>query len=103
MKFKCTIKETKRDYLTEEEITLLQEKEIDIDRLAQVRDIFVFCCYTLLAYADVHKLTPNQIGRGWMGNTGNSPTAPKPKQPLTFLYSPLPLHWWINTKITRKL
>lgn len=64
MKFKCTIKETKRHYLTEEEITLLQEKEIDIDRLAQVRDIFLFCCYTGLAYADVHKLTPNQIGRG---------------------------------------
>jgi hypothetical protein len=26
------------------------------ERLAAVRDIFVFCCYTGLAYADVQKL-----------------------------------------------
>jgi site-specific recombinase XerD len=63
-KFKCSFKETKRDHLTEEELTLLQEKEFGIERLEQVRDVFVFCCYTGLAYADVHKLTISQVGRG---------------------------------------
>jgi integrase len=33
-------------------------------RLAQVRDIFVFCCYTGLAYADVEKLTREEITTG---------------------------------------
>jgi len=35
--------------------------------LAQVRDVFVFCCYTGLAYADVAKLTQEQISRGLDG------------------------------------
>ncbi len=64
VKFKCTIKETKRDHLTEEELHLLREKTFPTNRLSQVRDIFLFCCYTGLAYADVEKLSPNQIGRG---------------------------------------
>ncbi len=34
------------------------------DRLSQVRDIFVFCCYTGLAYADVQKLTRADIVTG---------------------------------------
>ncbi len=64
MKFKCSFKETKRDHLTEEELALLQKKEFDIERLGQVRDVFVFCCYTGLAYADVHKLSASQVSRG---------------------------------------
>ena len=30
----------------------------------QVRDIFIFCCYTGLAYADVEKLTHEEITTG---------------------------------------
>ena len=33
-------------------------------RLRQVRDIFIFCCYTGLAYADVKKLTREEITTG---------------------------------------
>jgi integrase len=32
--------------------------------MSQVRDIFVFCCYTGLAYADVKKLTTDEITIG---------------------------------------
>lgn len=34
------------------------------DRLAQVRDTFLFCCFTGLAYSDVQKLKKSQIARG---------------------------------------
>ena len=33
-------------------------------RVAQVRDIFVFACYTGLSYSDVAKLTPDHIVKG---------------------------------------
>ena len=33
-------------------------------RMSQVRDIFIFCCYTGLAYADVEKLTRDEITTG---------------------------------------
>ena len=33
-------------------------------RMSQVRDIFIFCCYTGLAYADVKKLTKDEITIG---------------------------------------
>ena len=47
-----------------EEIELMQKKEFRISRLAQVRDLFVFSCYTGLAYIDVMKLTPHNISIG---------------------------------------
>ena len=48
-------------FLTEEEITKIWKKEIDIKRLDQVRDIFIFCCLTGLAYIDCFNLTSEQI------------------------------------------
>lgn len=52
---------THRTFLTEAELVKLREKEISIDRLARVRDIFVFSCYTGLAYVDIEKLTPESV------------------------------------------
>src|SRR5690606_2809815 len=36
-------------------------------RLEQVKDIFLFCCYTGLAYADVEKLSDDDIVLGMDG------------------------------------
>ncbi|KAF0129161.1 MAG: hypothetical protein FD155_2650 [Bacteroidetes bacterium] len=62
--FKVSLKETSRTYLTETELSLLQNKIIDIPRLAQIRDVFLFSCYTGLAYIDIYKLTPSDITIG---------------------------------------
>jgi len=35
-----------------------------VERLNTVRDMFVFCCYTGLAYVDVHKLKRSEIVKG---------------------------------------
>jgi site-specific recombinase XerD len=59
-----TTKPVKRDYLTADELKALEDKKIPIPRLAQVRDIFVFSCYTGLAYVDSFNLTKDNLVRG---------------------------------------
>ncbi|MFP5079204.1 site-specific integrase [Pedobacter sp. JCM 36344] len=61
---KLTAKPSPREFLRAHELDLIRNKEIKIDRMAQVRDIFVFCCYTGLAYIDVRKLNREEIGIG---------------------------------------
>ena len=61
--YKVQFKIVERDFLSKEELQGLQEKEIDGDRLNIVRDMFVFCCYTGLAYVDVQKLNQDNIVR----------------------------------------
>ena len=39
-------------------------KKIGVERLAQVRDVFLFCCYTELSYADVKKLQRHEVAKG---------------------------------------
>lgn len=62
--FKMAKREIDRPFLIEEELNRIINKALIIPRLAQVRDIFVFCCYTGLAYADVKKLSRDEITTG---------------------------------------
>ncbi len=62
--FKMAKREIERPFLVEEELNKIINKTFLIPRLAQVRDIFVFCCYTGLAYSDVEKLTREEITTG---------------------------------------
>ncbi|MCD4728958.1 MAG: site-specific integrase [Bacteroidales bacterium] len=64
MNFKCSYKDTNRGYLTQEELDKLEAKEFSIKRLEIVRDIFIFQCYTGLAYSDVERLTPDDVSTG---------------------------------------
>lgn len=64
LKFKGTMKEVERGFLTTEELQAIQDKEFNIPRLEAVKDMFVFSCYTGLAYADILKFTPDQIITG---------------------------------------
>jgi len=63
-KFKMTKKKVERTALTEAELLKLEIKEFDTERLDVVRDIFVFSCYTGLAYVDVQKLKRSDIRYG---------------------------------------
>ena len=42
--------------LTIEEVRTIRNKQIKIERLAKVRDMFVFECYTGLAFTDMANL-----------------------------------------------
>lgn len=65
--FKCSSKKVRREILTEDELQVLTKKEFSIPRLDEVRDIFLFCCYTGYAFVDVEKLTQNDLVRGING------------------------------------
>ena len=62
--YKSKIKDVERDFLVEEEIEAIRIKEFPTDRLGLVRDIFIFSCFTGLAYIDVKNLTKNNITVG---------------------------------------
>ena len=60
-------KEVIRDFLSEEEIQTLLSKEFGNDRLNQVRDIFIFSCFTGLAYVDAKRLKRSDVAIGMDG------------------------------------
>lgn len=92
--YQAKLRDTKRTFLNREELARLEEKSIEIERLDNVRDVFVFCCYTGLSYVDVEKLTKHQIVKGldsedWInvertktGSPSNIPILPKAKNLL---------------------
>ena len=50
-----------REFLEKQELKAMLNKEITITRLAQVRDIFCFCCLTGLAFTDVQQLKAEHL------------------------------------------
>ena len=66
--FKCTLHQVIRECLTQEEIDVIQSKKLPNNSLGVVRDIFVFSCYTGLAYSDVKKLKSDEISKGIDGS-----------------------------------
>ncbi len=61
-KVKTSVKD--RDFLSEDELEILMNKDIRIERIGLVRDIFVFSCFTGLSYVDISNLTANNIVTG---------------------------------------
>jgi integrase len=55
-------------YLTDEELKQLEKHSFSQPRLQQVKDLFIFCCYTGLAYAEMSSLTTKNIEIGFDGN-----------------------------------
>lgn len=62
--YKAKVREVERVYLTEEEIQTILNKDFKTERLSLVRDIFLFSCFTGLAYIDVKNLTKLHISIG---------------------------------------
>ena len=54
-------------YLTNEELKKLEKHNFSQKRLQQVKDLFVFCCYTGLAYTEMSALTTKSIEIGFDG------------------------------------
>ena len=55
-------------YLTEEELAKLEEYQFKAEKLQMVKDMFVFCCYTGLAYSEMVNLEKSHIIKGFDGN-----------------------------------
>ncbi|MDQ0067340.1 site-specific integrase [Chryseobacterium lathyri] len=66
--YKGKFNEVTANFLTEEEIKTMQDKDFSGQGLNLVRDIFIFSCYTGLAYIDIYNLTKEHISTGIDGN-----------------------------------
>lgn len=61
---------SERQFLTEAELKVIMELDLkELPRLEIVRDTFVFCCFTGLAFCDMKALTPDDIQDDDRGNT----------------------------------
>ncbi|GAA4925116.1 site-specific integrase [Mucilaginibacter defluvii] len=65
--FKMSRKKVDKEFLNEWELNAIETKEFDIERLNIVKDIFIFSCYTGLAYVDMVNLKPENIVVGSNG------------------------------------
>jgi site-specific recombinase XerD len=59
--FKFHYEQAERGYLTMDELTRVMQKAMPSKRLEQIRDVFVFSCFTGLAHCDVEALTEDNI------------------------------------------
>lgn len=92
--YKIRLKKVDRGYLTEPELKRILKKQFACKRLEQVRDIFIFSCFTGLAYIDVRNLTKDNIrtsfdGKLWImtsrQKTNTAVTVPLLKVPQAIL------------------
>lgn len=60
--------EVNKQFLSQAEINRIWQKEFRIERLELVRDVFIFCVYTGLAFIDVYNLRPEHISEDSNGN-----------------------------------
>ncbi len=80
--FQLKFHKTTREYLTAEELERIEKKAFSIPRLQYVRDLFVFSCYTGLAYIDAVQLKPENISIGMDGENWISVSRQKTRQPV---------------------
>ena len=68
LNYHSNFNEVTRVFLNEQELEKLFNKDFKNERLSQVRYIFLFSCYTGLAYIDTQKLTIDNVCIGLDGN-----------------------------------
>ncbi len=92
--YKCAYKHPQREFLSMEEIYALYNKPIAVERLSEVRDVFIFCCFTGYAYETVYKLQRANLFKGvdgklWIrknrAKTGTEETVPLLPVPLAII------------------
>lgn len=87
--YSCQYDRVNREVLSENDLKLLWKKEIGIPRLDEVKDVFLFCCYTGYSFSDVERISTNDLEKGidgefWIfterkktGITSNVPLLPE--------------------------
>lgn len=65
---KPKVTKTQVIFLTPEELKSMEIHQFNQRRLQEVADMFIFCCYTGLAYREMASLEPKHIIKGFDGN-----------------------------------
>ena len=89
--YKIRLKRVDRGYLSEAEIEAIMKKKFDSKRLEQVRDIFIFSCFTGLAYIDVKQLTQRDVRTSFDGQLWIMTTRHKTDTPVNLPLLKIPL------------
>lgn len=81
VKFKPKLEKREREFLTQLELECIEELVTPIERLAMVRDLFIFSCYTGISYGDIMTLDKECVIRGidgdlWLMATRNKTGTP---------------------------
>lgn len=79
-------------YLTDDELKSLENYDFSQTRLQQVKDLFVFCCYTGLAFKEMSNLKPEHIVKGFDGNKWIKMNREKTSKPLMIPLLPKALY-----------
>ena len=66
--YKINLKKVDRGYLSELELNNIMKQKFTAKRLEQVRDVFIFSCFTGLSYIDVKDLTKKHLRVAFDGN-----------------------------------
>lgn len=77
------------EYLTEEEINKLITGKVKQQRQDRTRDMFLFCCFTGLSYADLAKLTYDKLKQTPDGEWWITSVRQKTKVPFTVKLLPV--------------
>lgn len=92
--FKCTYVQPDRECLEAHEIQKIYKKKIAVKRLEEVRDVYIFCCFTGYAYETTYNLEPENVFKGvdgqlWItkdrAKTGVEETVPLMPIPLAII------------------
>ncbi len=59
--YKFHLEPVDMDFLSEDELQTVMNKRFVMDRIQQVKDIYIFCCFTGLAFVDVKSLVYEDI------------------------------------------
>lgn len=82
--YKIHFEKVDRGYLTDAELSRLESKVFTTRRLEVIRDLFLFSCYTGLAYIDLKNLTSDMLQRWPDGNLW-IPVGPKQGRTMKLL------------------
>jgi len=64
IRWKPTFENREREFLSENELSNMENIVFESDRLDRVRDLFIFSCYTGISYVDIMNLTQNNVSTG---------------------------------------
>ena len=66
--YRITKEETKRGFLTKEEITMLINGTFKKKGYELIRDLFIFCCFSGLSWRDMYNLTTDNLQTSFDGH-----------------------------------
>jgi len=94
LNFKCSYQKVHKEVLSKSELHALINKDFEIKRLNEIKDVFLFSCYTGFSYSELESLSPDDVTIGMDGEpwiyknrkkTGNQERVPLLPIPLEII------------------